>query len=128
MVKKNFETYSESEWERLDKGLYADVKGQKLRVLTSVVDQNEEELIEMIPMKASAGYTSGYADPDYLKVLPTFFLPFLYYTGLYRFIGGTPKRLLLCYHGVAPNPDFSINNRHMTVEQFERDLKFYKKN
>ena len=58
----------------------------------------------------------------------TFFLPFLYYTGLYRFIGGTPKRLRLCYHGVAPNPDFSINNRHMPVEQFERDLKFYKKN
>jgi transcriptional regulator with XRE-family HTH domain len=84
LVKKDFESFSDSEWERIDKGLYADVKGQKLRVLTSVVDQNEEELIEMIPMKASAGYTSGYADPDYLKVLPTFHLPFLSKNKKYR--------------------------------------------
>lgn len=84
LVKKDFESFSESEWERIDKGLYADIKGQKLRVLTSVVDQNEEELIEMIPMKASAGYTSGYADPDYLKVLPTFHLPFLSKNKKYR--------------------------------------------
>ncbi len=84
LVKKDFESFSDSEWERIDKGLYADVKGQKLRVLTSLVDQNEEELIEMIPMKASAGYTSGYADPDYLKVLPTFHLPFLSKNKKYR--------------------------------------------
>ena len=84
LVKKDFESFSDSEWERIDKGLYADIKGQKLRVLTSVVDQNEEELIEMIPMKASAGYTSGYADPDYLKVLPTFHLPFLSKNKKYR--------------------------------------------
>ena len=77
LVRKDFEAYSENEWERLDKGLFTDLKGQKLRVLTAMVDQNEEELIEMIPLKASAGYTAGYADPDYLKVLPTFHLPFL---------------------------------------------------
>lgn len=84
LVRKDFESLSESEWNRLDKGLYADVKGQKLRVLTAVVDQNEEELIELIPMKASAGYTAGYADPDYLKVLPTFHLPFLSKNKKYR--------------------------------------------
>ncbi len=84
LVKKDFESFSDAEWERIDKGLYADVKGQKLRVLASVVDQNEEELIEMISMKASAGYTSGYADPDYLKVLPTFHLPFLSKNKKYR--------------------------------------------
>lgn len=84
LVKKDFESFSDAEWERIDKGLYADVKGQKLRVLASVVDQNEEELIEMISLKASAGYTSGYADPDYLKVLPTFHLPFLSKNKKYR--------------------------------------------
>lgn len=84
LVRKDFESFSENELERLDKGLYADVKGQKLRVLTSIVNENEEELIEMIPMKASAGYTSGYADPDYLKVLPTFHLPFLSKNKKYR--------------------------------------------
>jgi len=84
LVRKDFEKMTTSDWERLDKGLYADVKGQKLRVLTAVVDQQEDELIELIPMKASAGYTSGYADPDYLKVLPTFNLPFLSKNKKYR--------------------------------------------
>lgn len=84
LVRKDFESFSEAEWERLDKGLYTDIKGQKLRVLTTIVNEDEEELIEMIPMKASAGYTSGYADPDYLKVLPTFHLPFLSKNKKYR--------------------------------------------
>ena len=84
LVKKDFGDFSENDWFRIEKGLYADVKGQKLRVLSAVVDQNDEELIEMVPMKASAGYTSGYADPDYIKVLPTFNLPFLSKDRKYR--------------------------------------------
>ena len=84
LVRKDFDKFSENELERLDKGLYADVKGQKLRVLTSLVNDQEEELIEMVSLKASAGYTSGYADPDYLKVLPTFHLPFLSKNKKYR--------------------------------------------
>lgn len=84
LVKKDFTELNENEWSRIDSGLYTDVKGQKLRVLTSMVDENNEELIELIPMKASAGYTSGYADPDYLKVLPTFHLPFLSRDRKYR--------------------------------------------
>ena len=60
------------------------MKGQKLRVLTAMVDENNEDIIEMIPMKASAGYTAGYADPDYIKVLPTFHLPFLSKDRKYR--------------------------------------------
>lgn len=84
LVKKDFSELSDNEWSRMDKGLYTDVKGQKLRVLTTVVDQENEELIELVPMKASAGYTSGYADPDYLKVLPTFHLPFLSRDRKYR--------------------------------------------
>jgi len=84
LVRKDFEKLSESDWERIDKGLYSDLKGSKLRVLTSMVDENNEELIELVSVKASAGYTSGYADPDYLKVLPTFHLPFLSRDRKYR--------------------------------------------
>lgn len=84
LVKKDLSEFSENEWERIDKGLYTDVKGQKLRVLTAMVDSENEELIELISLKASAGYTSGYADPDYLKVLPTFNLPFLSKDRKYR--------------------------------------------
>lgn len=84
LVRKDFEKLSEADWAKIDKGLYSDLKGSKLRVLTSMVDENNEELIELVSVKASAGYTSGYADPDYLKVLPTFHLPFLSKDRKYR--------------------------------------------
>ncbi len=84
LVRRDFSSCSETEWSAIDKGLNADIKGQKLRVLTSVVNQDNEELIELVPLKASAGYTAGYADPDYLKVLPTFHLPFLSKDRKYR--------------------------------------------
>ena len=84
LLKKNMDDLTESDWEAIEKGVYADVKGRKLRVLTSMVSEANDEVIEMIPQKASAGYTLGYADPDYIKVLPTFQLPFLKKDKKYR--------------------------------------------
>lgn len=84
LLKEDFSSFSEKKWETIEKGLHTDVKGSKLRVLTSMVNEENEDLIELIPQKASAGYTAGYADPDYLKVLPTFHLPFLAKDRKYR--------------------------------------------
>lgn len=84
ILKKDFSTFGESDWDALEKNLFVDAKGQKLRVLATVIDQNNEELIELIPEKARAGYVNGYADPEYLKVLPTFSLPFLSKEKKYR--------------------------------------------
>lgn len=84
LLKSDFEKYGEKEWKRLESGVQVDSTGMRLRVLTSQVNENNEDLIELIPMKASAGYTSGYADPDYLKVLPAFHLPFLSRDRKYR--------------------------------------------
>ena len=84
LVKKDLSNFNDNDWKKVDQGLHTDVKGQKLRVLTSMVDSNNEDLIELIPLKASAGYAAGYADPDYLKVLPTFHLPFLSKDRKYR--------------------------------------------
>ncbi|WP_430412819.1 XRE family transcriptional regulator [Kordia sp.] len=47
------------------------------------VDENDDELIEIIPTKASAGYLSGYADPEYIEQLQKIKLPFLP-TGTHR--------------------------------------------
>ncbi len=47
------------------------------------VDDNDEELIEIIPTKASAGYLAGYADPEYIEQLQKIKLPFLP-TGTHR--------------------------------------------
>lgn len=38
------------------------------------------------------------------------------------------KNLILCYHGVCESPNFGINNRHMNLIQFERNLKFLNEN
>jgi transcriptional regulator with XRE-family HTH domain len=84
LLRKDFSEFTESTWETIEKGLYADIQGKKLRVLSQMVDSENEDLIEMIPQKASAGYVSGYADPEYLKILPTFSLPFLSKNKKYR--------------------------------------------
>ncbi|MDO7851518.1 helix-turn-helix domain-containing protein [Hymenobacter convexus] len=58
--------------------------GGKLRVLAFTVDQDQNENIELVPQKAAAGYLNGYADREYLEVLPKFRLPMLSNTGTYR--------------------------------------------
>ena len=41
------------------------------------VDSTNEDLIEIIPTKAQAGYLSGYDDPEYIEQLKKIKLPFL---------------------------------------------------
>ncbi|MGV3509281.1 MAG: XRE family transcriptional regulator [Sphingobacteriaceae bacterium] len=48
-----------------------------LRVLSISVDSEDRENIELVPVKASAGYLNGYADPQFISDLPKFHLPFL---------------------------------------------------
>ena len=45
------------------------------KVLSIVADQNNEELIPIVPAKASAGYLNGFADPHYVESLPRFYMP-----------------------------------------------------
>lgn len=54
-----------------------------LRILSITVDQDDRENIELVPVKASAGYLNGYADPEYVKELPRFNLP-MFNQGTYR--------------------------------------------
>jgi transcriptional regulator with XRE-family HTH domain len=84
LIKRNFNELQESEWQTIESGVYSDIKGSHLRVLTSLVDSENNDLIELIPEKARAGYALGYSDPDYLRVLPTFSLPFLSKDRKYR--------------------------------------------
>ncbi|MCC2600680.1 XRE family transcriptional regulator [Sphingobacterium sp. FBM7-1] len=54
-----------------------------LRVLSITVDGDERENIELVPVKASAGYLNGYGDPEYVADLPKFSLP-MFNQGTYR--------------------------------------------
>ena len=61
------------------------VPKQNVKVLAVTVDENaDEEYIQLVPVKAAAGYTNGYADPEYLTDLPRFHLPVLPKGGTYR--------------------------------------------
>jgi transcriptional regulator with XRE-family HTH domain len=54
-----------------------------LRILSISVDKEDNENIDMVPMKASAGYLNGYADPEYVAQLPKFYLP-MFKQGTFR--------------------------------------------
>jgi len=54
-----------------------------IRVLSISVDTNDRENIELVPVKASAGYLNGYSDPEYISELPKFQLP-MFKQGTYR--------------------------------------------
>lgn len=84
LVKINLSALSESELSQLERGYDVFVTGSKLRVLATTVDSLNNENIELVNEKASAGYRTGFADPDYIKVLPMFHMPFLSKDKKYR--------------------------------------------
>jgi len=77
LLKVDMTRLSESQLGELERGYDAYVKGSNLRVLTTTVNSENRENIELVAEKAKAGYTTGYADPEYIGELPVFHLPFL---------------------------------------------------
>ena len=77
LLKIDMTRLSESQLGELERGYDAYVKGSNLRVLTTTVNSENRENIELVAEKAKAGYTTGYADPEYIGELPVFTLPFL---------------------------------------------------
>jgi transcriptional regulator with XRE-family HTH domain len=57
--------------------------GNKRILFPITVSEINEDLIEIVPAKASAGYLQGYADPEYIEQLQKIKLPFLP-TGTHR--------------------------------------------
>ncbi len=55
----------------------------QLRVLAITVNERDEENIEFVPVKAKAGYTAGYSNPEFISSLKRFSLPNTN-TGTYR--------------------------------------------
>ncbi|MCL3779715.1 helix-turn-helix domain-containing protein [Prolixibacteraceae bacterium JC049] len=53
----------------------AEEENDDFKVLTTVVDSSNQERISVVPVKASAGYLNGYADPEYMEELPHFAMP-----------------------------------------------------
>ncbi len=84
LVRMDLSKLSENNLNEIEKGYDVYVKGSRLRVLATTVDSNNDENIELVPEKAKAGYTRGFADPEFIKELPVFKLPFLSKERKYR--------------------------------------------
>lgn len=84
LLKDDLTQLSESQLGILERGGDVDLSGRRLRVLSTTVDNGDRENIELVNHKAKAGYALGYADPEYISVLPTFQMPFLSRDRKYR--------------------------------------------
>ncbi len=84
LLKIDLSGLRESELSQLEKGYDIFITGSKIRVLATTVDSGNNENVELVNQKASAGYRTGFADPEYIKVLPTFHMPFLSKEKKYR--------------------------------------------
>jgi len=80
----DFSAMGEYQIRQMELGADPYVRGSNLRVLATTVDAGNNENIELVEEKAKAGYKSGFADPEYIKILPTFSLPFLSASKKYR--------------------------------------------
>lgn len=84
LIKVDLASMPLSQLIQLERGYDVYVKGSSLRILATTVDSSNDENIELVSEKAKAGYVSGYADPEYIKILPAFKLPFLSKERKYR--------------------------------------------
>ena len=84
LLKVDLSKLSQSELAQLERGYDVFISGSKIRILTTTVDNNNNENIEVVNQKASAGYRVGFADPEYIRILPTFQMPFLSRDRKYR--------------------------------------------
>ena len=77
LIRIDLTKLSERNLSQIEQGYNVFMRGGKLRVMASTIDSHNKENIELVPEKAKAGYSTGFADPDYIKKLPVFQLPFL---------------------------------------------------
>jgi len=84
LIKYKLDVLSAYQLSQIEKGFDVDITGNKLRLLTITVDKEGKENIELVPVKAQAGYTNSYGDLEFIASLPRYKLPFLPENKTYR--------------------------------------------
>ncbi len=97
---------SESQLSQLERGGDVYLRGSNIRVLATTVNSRNEENIELVPEKAKAGYATGFADPEFIKELPVFSLPFLSRQKKYRTFQLNGDSMLPIPHGAWVTGEF----------------------
>ncbi|HWS00418.1 MAG TPA: helix-turn-helix domain-containing protein [Prolixibacteraceae bacterium] len=77
LLRINLSALRESQMYLIEHGTDVFVRGNEIRILSTTVDSGNRENIELVSVKAKAGYTTGYFDPEFISGLPVFNLPFL---------------------------------------------------
>src|SRR6185369_9539043 len=62
IVKTDLSKIADLQLKEIEGGYDIDLTGNKLRVLATTVNENNQENIELVPESAKAGYTAGFAD------------------------------------------------------------------
>ncbi|WP_200978235.1 helix-turn-helix domain-containing protein [Echinicola sp. 20G] len=75
LVKVDLSKLSELKIRDLEAGNDVYLKGGSIRILATTVDSDNRENVELVPVKAKAGYLAGYSDPGFISRLPVFHLP-----------------------------------------------------
>lgn len=84
LIKTDLSKLLESQLQQLERGDDIYMTGSKLRILATTVDSSNRDNIELVNEGAKAGYATGYADPEYISILPAFHMPFLSRDKKYR--------------------------------------------
>ncbi len=84
LLRVNLAKLSELKLRELEAGNDVYMTGSNIRVLAITVNEQNKENVEYVPVKAKAGYRSGYSDPEYLSKLPRYNLPNLPKSGTFR--------------------------------------------
>ena len=94
LLKTDLRKVSELTIREMEAGDEAFAIGTKIRVIATTVDQKNRDNIELVPIKAKAGYASGYGDPAYIGKLPAFHMPTLPRDRKYRMFPITGDSML----------------------------------
>jgi len=124
LLKIDFSRLGESDLSQLERGFDVFITGSKLRVLTTTVDSENNENIELVNHKASAGYRTGFADPEYIRILPTFQLPFLSSERKYRTFEVSGDSMLPIPDGSWITGEFVQNGQAYIILTLEDGIMF----
>ena len=113
----------------LEDFLFKDLSGRSLSFLqrrrNSKLDEERKGVIHLVPVKAAAGYLSGYSDPGFIDELNTFTLPMLA-PGNYRafeIIGDsmlpTPSGSIIVGEKVEDVESVKANDTYIVVSKTE---------
>ncbi len=75
LLRINLSRLGELKVRELEAGNDVYLTGRQIRVLATTVDKQNNENVELVPIKAKAGYLAGYNDPQFISKLPRFSIP-----------------------------------------------------